>query len=59
MGSDCGVVEESVGAMLAWRFVVSSVLAERLRDGRLRAADVQVLACKLMCGNGRGVYLKR
>ena len=58
-GSDCWVAEESVGAMLAWRFVVSSVLAERLRDGRLSAAGAEELARKLMCGNGRGVYLKR
>jgi len=58
-GSDCWVAEESVGAMLAWRFVVSSVLAQRLRDGRLGPADAEELARKLMYANGRSVYLRK
>jgi hypothetical protein len=45
--------------MLAWRFVVSSVLAQRLRDGRLGSADAEELAHKLMYANGRSVYMKK
>ena len=55
-GSDCWVAEESIGAMLAWRFVVAKVLAERLADGRLTASRAEALARKLMYENGRSVY---
>jgi len=55
-GSDCWVPEESLGALLAWRFIVSRVLAERVDDGRLRPGDVETLAEKLMYGNGRAIY---
>jgi uncharacterized protein len=58
-GSDCWVAEESVGAMLAWRFVVAKVLAQRLRDGRHTAADAEILARRLMYENGRSVYRKK
>jgi hypothetical protein len=57
-GSDCWVAEESVGAMLAWRFVVTSVLAQRFRDGRLDVSGIEDLARKMMYGNGRSVYMK-
>jgi len=56
-GSDCWVPEESVGAMLAWRFVVGKVLAERLVDGLICASDAEAIARKLMYENGRTVYL--
>lgn len=56
-GGDCWLPEESVGAQLAWRYVVAAVLCQRFRNGLLRAADVDVLAEKLMLGNGRHVYL--
>ena len=55
-GSDCWVAEESVGAMLAWRFVVAKVLSERLQDGRLTMGGAESLARKLMHENGRGIY---
>jgi len=55
-GSDCWTVEESVGAMLAWRFVVAKVIAERLADGRASRRDGEELARKLMYENGRHVY---
>lgn len=58
-GSDCWTAEESVGALLAWRFIVATVLAERLEDGRLVRKDAEALARKLMFENGRRVYLKR
>lgn len=57
-GSDCWLPEESVGAQLAWKYVVATVLCDRFRNGLLRAADVDVLARKLMSANGRHVYLK-
>jgi predicted TIM-barrel fold metal-dependent hydrolase len=56
-GSDCWVPEESIGALQAWRYIVAHVLAERFDDGRLRAADVSVLARKLMHENGRAIYM--
>jgi predicted TIM-barrel fold metal-dependent hydrolase len=55
-GSDCWVPEESVGALLAWRYIVARVLSERLGDGRLTAAGADVLARKLLFGNGRSLY---
>lgn len=56
-GSDCWTAEESVGALLAWRWVVARVLAERLSDRRLRSvADAECLARKLMYENNASVY---
>lgn len=56
-GSDCWTAEESVGALLAWRYVVARVLAERLADGRLNGtSDAECLARKLMCENNNAVY---
>ncbi len=57
-GSDSWMPEESVGAQLAWKHVVATVLCRRLCDGLITAADVGVLAAKLMHGNGRYVYLE-
>ena len=56
-GSDCWIPEESVGALMAWRYIVATVLAERIHDGRLSAADAQLLARKLMFENGWRVYM--
>jgi predicted TIM-barrel fold metal-dependent hydrolase len=56
-GSDCRIAEESVGALLAWRHIVATVIAERLEDGRLRPLDAHVLARKLLFENGWRVYL--
>lgn len=55
-GGDCHVPEDSVGALLAWRFVVGSVLTRRLREGRNSAAEVETLARKLLFENVRSVY---
>jgi len=55
-GDDCWTAEESVGALLAWRFVVATVLAERFRDGRLSARGAEALGRKLLRDNGRSVY---
>lgn len=57
-GSDCQVTEESVGALLAWRFIVAKVLSERIDDGRLTIKDAKLLGRKLMFENGRSIYLK-
>ncbi len=56
-GSDCWVAEESVGAMLAWRYIVSKVLSERFTEGLIKAGQVEILAEKLMFRNGRKIYL--
>lgn len=58
-GGDSWVPEESVGAQLAWRFVVASVLTRRYRDGMLAHSELDVLAEKLMLSNGRQVYLRK
>ncbi len=55
-GSDCHGPEDSIGTLLAWRFVVAKALAERLIDGRCTAGDAEALARKLMYENGRNVY---
>lgn len=55
-GSDCWVPEESVGAMLAWRHIVTTIIRDRLADGRMNARHADLLADKLMFGNGRKVY---
>ena len=55
-GSYCWTAEESIGAMMAWRFVVAKTLSERLADGRLTASRAEALARKLMYENGRSVY---
>ena len=55
-GSDCRTPEESVGAMLAWKFVVAKVLTERLNDGLLCTTDIEPLARKLMHENNRKIY---
>jgi len=55
-GSDCWVPEESVGALLAWRFVVAKALSERISDGRLSNRRAEILARKLMYENGRSIY---
>ncbi len=57
-GGDCWLPEESVGALMAWKYVVATVLCNRFRNRLLRAADVDVLAEKLMLSNGRHVYLE-
>ena len=57
-GSDCWTAEESVGALLAWRFIVSKVLTERIGDGRISRKDAELLARKLIFENGSRVYLK-
>lgn len=56
-GSDCWVPEDSIGAMLAWRYVVTTVLEERFSSSRLRQNDIEILARKLMYENGRSIYL--
>ena len=56
-GSDCWVAEESVGALLAWKFVIAKVLAQRLQDRRLSRKAAETLADKLIFHNARNMYL--
>ncbi len=55
-GDDCACAEEAVGALLAWRHIVATVIAERLAGGLLHAHDADLLAEKLLFRNGRRVY---
>ncbi len=57
-GSDSWTSEESVGAQLAWKYVVARALSQRYRDGFLKGRDVGGLIRKLMFDNGCNVYLK-
>jgi predicted TIM-barrel fold metal-dependent hydrolase len=58
-GSDTWVPEESVGALLAWRMIVATVISERLERGLLHPKHADGLAAKLMVENGRRIYLKQ
>ena len=57
-GSDCWTPEESIGAQLAWRYIVARVIFERIEHGMLRAAEADLLARKLLFENGRTIYGK-
>ena len=57
-GSDCWVSEESVGAVMAWRWVVARTLADRIDMGLLRIRDAGKLAEGLMFANNRYMYPK-
>jgi hypothetical protein len=50
-GGDAFTAEEAFGALLAWRYVVARVLAEKVEDGYLKAAAAEKLARKLIYEN--------
>ena len=55
-GDDCWCTEEAVGALLAWRHIVATVIVERLSGGLLHPGEVDNLAEKLLFRNGRRIY---
>ena len=55
-GSDTWTSEDSVGALLAWQYVVATVLAQKVDDGYFDMAEAEVLAHKLMYRNAARIY---
>jgi hypothetical protein len=55
-GDDAFTSEESYGALLAWRHVVSKVLAEKVEDGYFSLKEAEAYATKLMYKNAIETY---
>ena len=55
-GGDTWTSEEAVGAVLAWKHVVSVVLAEMIESGYLNLKKAEILAEKLMYLNNSKIY---
>jgi uncharacterized protein len=55
-GGDARTAEEAFGALLAWRYVVASVLAEKIEAGLLEYEQAERLAHKLMYANVEKLY---
>jgi hypothetical protein len=55
-GSDTWTSEDAVGALLAWQYVVATVLAQKVDDGYFDMAESEVLAHKLMYRNAARIY---
>ena len=55
-GSDTWTSEDAVGALLAWQYVVATVLAQKVEDGYFDMAEAEVLVHKLMYRNAARIY---
>jgi hypothetical protein len=55
-GSDTWTSEDAVGALLAWQYVVATVLAQKVDDGYFDMTEAEVLAHKLMYRNAAQIY---
>ncbi|WNR46262.1 amidohydrolase family protein [Paenibacillus roseipurpureus] len=55
-GGDNWTSEESVGASMAFRFILKKVLAEKVDDGFLRLKDAQQFAERIMYRNAHSIY---
>ena len=55
-GSDTWTSEEAVGAVLAWKFVVSKVLSEMVDSAYIDLKKAEALAEKLMYKNNAELY---
>jgi len=55
-GSDTWTSEDAVGALLAWQYVLATVLAQKVDDGYFDMAEAEVLAHKLMYRNAARIY---
>ncbi len=55
-GGDARTAEEAFGALLAWRHVVASVLAEKVDAGCLASSQAERLAHKLLYANVEKLY---
>jgi hypothetical protein len=55
-GSDTWTSEDAVGALLAWQYVVATVLAQKVDDAYFDMAEAEVLAHKLMYRNAARIY---
>ena len=55
-GSDTWTSEDAVGALLAWQYVVATVLSQKVDEGYFDMAEAEVLAHKLMYRNAERIY---
>jgi predicted TIM-barrel fold metal-dependent hydrolase len=55
-GCDTWTSEESYGALLAFRYVLASVLSERVEDGFLSMEDARMIADGILNNNARSIY---
>jgi len=55
-GGDTWTSEEAVGAALAWKHVISTVLADMLESGYINLKKAEALARKLLYKNNAGIY---
>ncbi len=55
-GGDTWTSEEAVGAVLAWKYVVSKVLAEMVDSGYISFKKAEILSHKLMYRNNAKIY---
>jgi hypothetical protein len=55
-GSDTWTSEDAVGALLAWQYVVATVLAQKADAGYFDMAEAEALAHKLMYRNAERIY---
>ena len=55
-GCDTWTAEESYGALLAFRFVLSSVLAEKVSDGYLTTHDAYEIIDKILYRNAADLF---
>jgi hypothetical protein len=55
-GGDARTAEEAFGTLLAWRYVLAKVLAEKVDDGYLEVSEAETLAHKLMYRNVAKLY---
>ncbi len=55
-GSDTWTSEEAIGALLAWQYVVATVLSEKVDSGYFDMAEAEALVHKLMYRNAARLY---
>ena len=55
-GCDTWTSEESYGALLAFRFVLAEVLAEKVKDGYFTLADAKEIIDRIMASNAASLY---
>lgn len=55
-GCDTWTSEESYGALLAIRFVLAEVLAEKIKDGYFTLADAKEIIDRIMISNAAEIY---
>ena len=55
-GCDTWTPEESYGSLLAFRQILTTVLAEKVESGYLSLASAREVAGQILSGNAREIY---